>query len=192
MPYPVGSTSQSLDVQVTDDLGLPVTGLIAATFPPLTYSRAGANADVAFPALTDLAAITSPFAAGGLKERGEGIYRLDVPNAIFAVAGTVRIRGEQADKRLLYALLAVDSQAVGSGADTVTITIQDTALNPIPDSDVWITSDAAGNVVVAGTRQTDSNGKVVFLLDAGATFFLWSQKDGYNSNLGTEFIAVAD
>ena len=192
MSYPVGSTSQSLDVQVTDDQGLPVTGLVASTFPTLTYSRAGANADVAFPALSDLAAITDPFVAGGLKERGEGVYRLDVPNAIFAAAGTVRVRAEQANKRLLYSLLTVDSESVGSGADTVTITIRDLSSNPIPDSDVWITSDAAGNVVVAGTRQTDSNGRVVFLLDAGATYYLWSQKDGYNSNRGVQFVAVAD
>lgn len=79
----------------------------------------------------------------------------------------------------------------GPGADEVTITVT-VAGNPVADADVWITSDAAGTTVVAGTLQTDSNGQATFLLDAGSTYYLWVQKDGINSIQGQSFVAVAD
>lgn len=101
MIYPLAATSQSIDIQIVDDSGLPVTGLVAATFPTLTYSLAGANADGAFPALSDLALITTAYASGGVKERGNGVYRLDLPNGVFTTAGEVRIRGEATGKHVL-------------------------------------------------------------------------------------------
>lgn len=83
--------------------------------------------------------------------------------------------------------------AVGSGADrcTQTITNSTTGL-PVADADVWITSDAGGNNVVAGTLQTNSQGNATFLLDAGVSYYLWMQKDGVNPILGQAFTAVAD
>lgn len=101
MIYPLNATSQSIDVQIVDDTGLPAAGLVAATFPTLTYSLAGANADVAFPALSDLASLTAAWVAGGVKERGNGVYRLDLPNGVFTTAGEVRIRGEAPGKHVL-------------------------------------------------------------------------------------------
>lgn len=79
----------------------------------------------------------------------------------------------------------------GPGADSVTITITRGG-NPVADADVWVTSDAAGDVVVAGTLQTNSAGKVVFLLDDGVTYYLWMQKDGEKSIRGEAFAASAD
>ena len=55
----------------------------------------------------------------------------------------------------------------GSGADTVTLTIKDDTAAVVADADVWLSSDAAGATVVAGTKQTNSSGQVVFSLDAG-------------------------
>lgn len=101
MIYPLNATSQSIDVQVVDDTGLPVTALVAATFPPLIYSLAGANADVAFPALSDLGAITTAWSAGGIKERGNGVYRVDLPNGVFGSTGEVKIRGEASGKHVI-------------------------------------------------------------------------------------------
>jgi hypothetical protein len=94
-----GVTSQSVDVGVYDDAGLPVTGLVANTFPTVKYSRAGANADVTV-TLSNLATITTAWADGGLKERGEGVYRLDLPNAVFSVAGVVTLRAEASGKHM--------------------------------------------------------------------------------------------
>jgi hypothetical protein len=81
----------------------------------------------------------------------------------------------------------------GIGADEVTITWTNTTTGlPVSDGDVWITSDSAGNNVVAGTLQTNSSGQVTFLLDAGSTYYFWAQKDGVNSVNGQSFVAVAD
>lgn len=81
----------------------------------------------------------------------------------------------------------------GAGADPVTITITDPdTLFPIADADVWITTDQGGLNVIAGTLQSDSAGQVLFLLDAGTTYFLWMEKGGTKSIRGKEFVAVAD
>lgn len=101
MIFDSGVASQSIDIQIVDDTGLPVTGLLAAGFPALKYSIAGANPDVTFPALSDLAALTSGYTSGGVKERGEGVYRLDLPDTLFATAGRVKIRGEAANKHVI-------------------------------------------------------------------------------------------
>lgn len=85
----------------------------------------------------------------------------------------------------------ISSTLSGSGADAVTMTITEGG-NPVADADVWITNDAAGANVVAGTLQTNSSGEVTFMLDAGDTYYLWMQKDGVNSILGESFVAVAD
>lgn len=61
----------------------------------------------------------------------------------------------------------------------------------IPDADVWVTTDAAGANVIAGTLQTNSAGIVTFMLDVGLTYYLWVQKDGINSVKGLQFIAAA-
>jgi hypothetical protein len=110
MIYPAGSTSVSFDVQVVDDSGLPVTGLVAATFPALFYSLAGAHATVAFPALSDLATITTAYHSGGIKERSGGYYRVDGPNAMFITAGQVKVFGESSGKRVLVPWIDVGSQ----------------------------------------------------------------------------------
>ena len=91
-----------LEIQIVDDAGLPVTGLVAATMPALNYVLVGANASTAFPTLTDLALITSAYFAGGVKERAGGYYRVDGPSGITANYGqTVRIEGEASGKHVL-------------------------------------------------------------------------------------------
>lgn len=84
------------------------------------------------------------------------------------------------------------SSSLGSGADLCTLRIRETNLTPVADADVWITTDSAGTNVVAGTKQTDSSGEVTFLLDAGNSYYLWAQKDGWEGIQGTAFTAVAD
>jgi hypothetical protein len=76
--------------------------------------------------------------------------------------------------------------STGSGGSPVTLT------GLPPSTEVWITSDSAGATVVAGTLVTDGTGDATFLLDAGATYYLWAQKDGYEPILGQPFVAVAD
>lgn len=81
--------------------------------------------------------------------------------------------------------------SAGSGSDQVTLTISD-GTNAIPDCSIWISSDADGDVVVAGTLVTDDNGQATFLLDAGTTYYLWARKSGVVDVQGQSFVAVAD
>jgi len=69
--------------------------------------------------------------------------------------------------------------AAGAGAITwvYTLTDADTG-NPISEADVWITTDEAGNNVIASGK-TDAYGKVTFYLDAGE-IFVWRQRSGYD------------
>jgi len=116
--YPTGATSVSVEAQVVDDTGLPVTGLVAATFPSPSYALAGAHASVAFPSLSDLALITSAYVAGGVKERAGGYYRLDVPNGAFATAGQVVIFAEASGKHVIIPRLEVGT-TVGLVANAI-------------------------------------------------------------------------
>ena len=140
MSFPIGATSQSVDILIVDDNGQPVTGLVAATFPSLIFSLAGSNADVAFPILVDLALITTAWTNGGVKERGEGRYRLDVFNAAFAAEGHGTIRGEASNKRVICPTLEIGNYARSAGqiGPVVTITVTDS-----------VTSDPVQGALVA-------------------------------------------
>src|SRR5689334_20155009 len=67
MIIPPGATSQSITITIVDDSGLPVTGLVAATFPTTYYQRAGETLPSAI-TLSDLAAQNSSYSSGGVKE----------------------------------------------------------------------------------------------------------------------------
>ena len=104
-----GQTSVSITIQIVDDTGLPVTGLVASTFPATSYTRSTeATATIT---LSDLGAITSSWSSGGVRERSLGYYRLDVPNAAFATASHVRIIGEAAGKRIMFPVINVQEVA---------------------------------------------------------------------------------
>ncbi|WP_010588557.1 hypothetical protein, partial [Schlesneria paludicola] len=64
-------TTPSIDIEVYDDSGIPVTGLVAATMPTTSYSIGGSNAKVAI-TLVDVSLETSAWTPGGFKERGNG------------------------------------------------------------------------------------------------------------------------
>lgn len=95
-----GATIQSVEVQVVDDTGLPVTGLVAATFPTTYYQRT--REDPVQINLSDLAEQNSAYSSGGVKELTGGRYRLDVPDAAFATESKVTIIGEASGKRIIY------------------------------------------------------------------------------------------
>ncbi len=114
MLIPPGATSQSITVQIVDDTGLAVTGLVAGTWPATSYARV-AEAAVSI-TLGDLVAITSAYASGGVKEVGSGYYRLDVPDAAFATASKVRIVAEATGKHIVYPPIDVAKVAATMGA----------------------------------------------------------------------------
>jgi hypothetical protein len=58
-----------------------------------------------------------------------------------------------------------------------TLTNSSTGL-PIDGAEVWVSSDSAGNNIIA-SGTTDTSGEVTFYLDAG-TVYVWAKKSGYN------------
>ncbi len=108
-----GATSQSIDVRYVDDDAEPLLGLLAVDAGPVIFSRAGPNAAVSV-TLVDLALITTPWTSGGFKERGNGVYRVDLPNSIPATNGIVTPRYEASDKHLIAGI--IDVGIVGGGA----------------------------------------------------------------------------
>ena len=80
----------------------------------------------------------------------------------------------------------------GSGADAVTLTIEDDDGDPVANADVWISTDEAGDTVVAGSLSSNDVGEVEFMLDAGVTYYCWRAKAGINFDNPATFVAVAD
>lgn len=107
-----GATDTTIDVQIVDDTGLPVIGLAAAQWPTVKYSK-GTGADATI-SLSDLSALTDAHSDGGVYERGEGVYRLDLPDAVASAAcPKVTVRGETTDKRVIAPALQVVSATQG-------------------------------------------------------------------------------
>lgn len=100
MLFVPGSTSQSITIQIVNDSGLAVTGLVAAGFPTVLYKKAGPSLPANI-TLVDLALVSSPWVSGGVKEISGGYYRLDLPDAVFAVAGGATIIGDATGKHLV-------------------------------------------------------------------------------------------
>lgn len=77
----------------------------------------------------------------------------------------------------------------GNGGIESTLTIRDNASDPIQDAEVWITSDVLGQNVVAGTKETNVQGEVVFMLDEGL-HYRWVQKNGFDFSNPQPFTVV--
>lgn len=156
--YPSGQTNISVDVTIVDDTGLPVTGLVAATFPTVKRSS-GTGADATI-TLSDLTALTDAHSDGGVKERGEGAYRLDLPDL---ADGTHKIRGEAIDKRLICEDIQVGvvaanvTQWLGAAPATPTVA-------GVPEVDVTHVGGSAEDVATAAelAKVPKSDGTVAF------------------------------
>lgn len=81
------------------------------------------------------------------------------------------------------------TEGLGAGAVTFTYTLNDQITGlPIANANIWITSDSAGDNVIA-TGITDSSGVITAYLDAG-TVYVWRAKNGVNfTNPDTESVA---
>ena len=79
----------------------------------------------------------------------------------------------------LLAALQNSGAVAGSGAITWVYTlINSENSEPIGDADIWVTTDSAGNNVIASGK-TDQNGQATFYLDAGIVY-VFRQKSGWN------------
>jgi len=87
---------------------------------------------------------------------------------IFTMAATDKV----------YIFAEKDSTVAGVGAIEWDIEVEDTGNNVLEGVSVWITTDAAGANVVAGTLVTDALGIVTFYLNAG-TYYVWRYSANY-------------
>jgi hypothetical protein len=81
---------------------------------------------------------------------------------------------------------ASSGSAAGPGAISWDVLVQ-VGVTPQQAAAVWVSTDAGGSNVVAGTLITPSNGTVTFLLDAG-TYYAFVRKDGLNPVNGQSFV----
>ena len=161
--------------QSTSDLQTIVAGELATYDPP---TRAELT--------TDKAAIIAEVDANETKI--DAISTV-VPDAAGTAAALLSII-QGADNDTLETLSdQIDGVAtLGVGATPVTYTVLDGDTNPIDGVAVWVTTDETGdNVIASGT--TNDSGEITFMLDSGTTYYMWSQKAGYNfTNPDTEVV----
>ncbi len=93
-----------------------------------------------------------------------------------------------ADKaEVIAAVEAANTTGPGSVLKELTIT---SAGQPADGVAVWITTDSAGTNTIAGTKPTNGQGKVQFMLDPG-TYYAWCQKNGVDFTNPTPFTVDA-
>lgn len=180
------------------------TGSQTRKLPPFVDSTDGdseetgltiANTDILIgkPGTTTLVSKNS----GGATHISNGIYYTTFDAVDTDTAGNGELYIHKAGSRAVYATLLIlpktiyDSMflGLGSGAISWTYTVTDSGTGlPIPDAQIWVTSDLAGsNVIASGT--TDILGQITFMLDAG-TVYVWRAKTLYNFvNPDTEVVS---
>ena len=77
---------------------------------------------------------------------------------------------------------------VGSGSNEITLTITDKDSNPLAEASVWVTSDKAGQDIIAGPVLTNVNGQTPTLnLNAG-TFYQWASHEAFTFTNPKSFV----
>lgn len=66
----------------------------------------------------------------------------------------------------------------GSGDKQVQLVIKNTGGVAVPDTEVTVTTDAAGSLYEAGPVHTDAFGKTPILMLASGTYYRWASKSG--------------
>jgi len=103
--------------------------------------------------------------------------KLDIADKVWDEAQSGHTSAGTFGEYLDAKISGVGSQT-GSGALDVTITCKDAGGAPLDGAAVWVSTDAGGTNVVAGTKYTDAMGEVAFKLDAG-TYWIHRQLSGY-------------
>lgn len=107
-----------------------------------------------------------------------------VDNDIVVFSNSVNIL-----QSLAHTPLANVGDGPGGCRFVYTLTLVGTT-TPIVDAMVYVTTDPSGVNIIAGPKNTDSNGKVIFYLNSGTTYYLWRSKGGVTfSNPDIEIIA---
>jgi hypothetical protein len=144
---------------MVDTNGVEVAGL--GTAPVVTVSKAGG----AFSA-----------SAGTKAEISNGWYSYALTASECDTLGPLSIKvthASTAQQNLVYFV-----GGANAGAVAFTYTLTSTAgATPIEGASVWVTTDSAGNNVIA-SGTTDAAGEVLFYVQAG-TYYVWRQLAGF-------------
>ena len=73
-----------------------------------------------------------------------------------------------------------ETVGTGSGSNDVTLTVADASSNPVAEATVYVTSDLAGQEIVAGPVITNVSGVTPTLKLNVGTFYQWASHDGYS------------
>ena len=143
-----------------------------------------------------LVALGSPLAAwsaGGFVEidpvLAQGVYRFDSPDAGLAVGAafvTITIDFDGTIGEGVLILLQNSVNNVGPGAYAYAVTLQTVAFAPIQGGSLWVSSDAGGTNVIAGSLTSSALGVATFMLGNG-TYYLWVNAAGYAAVNPTPF-----
>jgi Rieske Fe-S protein len=165
--------------------GAALTGKVAADFT-FWYRRTGLIVPIS---LSDLSAINDPHSDGGLCEEGEGWYRLDLPDAAIAAGVNNVSIGSTVDGGVVLTspITLTAIPASGTGARTVTITVDDDAdpLQKLQNARVRLTEG-----VNTYTGLTNASGVIVFNVD-DASYAVAITKSGY-TYAGTTLVVNGD
>lgn len=182
------SSSKSLVMKIRGVVGRSKKGLsFDSPGATASYTREGSS-PVSFP-LVSLASPTASWTSGGFVELSQstagGLYRVDVPNLAFSsgalyVLVSVSFSGTLEEEVLVHLDMPFTNPA-GAGAKSHTVTVHSTAGDvPVVAAAVWVSTDLAGDNVIASGR-TNNFGQAVFLLDVG-TYYLWVLDEAYVAN----------
>ena len=194
--------------RIFNDDGEVITDILAATIEGYVFvfhdgAALGVGADLAYVDIEKL----DP--AGGLATYhlkidtthgdfpGVGTYTAMIPaGQIVGVsvdlwAGPYVVQADvQAACEAALAAYGVPTAGSGSVETTILLTEDGTALSdPVADADVWVTTDSGGTNIVAGTLQSNAQGKVTIYLDPGI-YYVFAQKDGWNGFAGSTLTVV--
>jgi hypothetical protein len=87
------------------------------------------------------------------------------------------------------AIDAIIAPLSGSGNILQTVTSQVAGGAPIPNVMVWITSDEAGETLIAGPQYSNELGVTSWMLSSG-TYYVWQQKAGYSFTMPQEEVVA--
>lgn len=73
-----------------------------------------------------------------------------------------------------------ETVGTGSGSNDVTLTVTDASSNPVPEATVYVTSDLAGQEIIAGPVITNVSGVTPTLKLNVGTFYQWATHDEYS------------
>lgn len=168
------------------------SAIVAGTVTFYLRARDGANAGKWFRA-SDSTWQAAESSAGTATHIAKALWELTIVAAAWLPGVTYDLYGvESGNLHIDYTEVLVTHSlpTTGGGAIAFTYTLTSTVdpFPPVPDADVWATSDLSGVNVIASGR-TDANGQVTFYLDAG-TVYVWRQKSGWNFvNPDTEVVS---